>query len=46
MDQCANVKWLKSIEMSAERGRDIRPTTLRAHEELHEKEKRGEQSGL
>lgn len=46
VDQCANVKWLKSIEMSAERGRDIRPTTLRAHEELHEKEKRGEQSGL
>lgn len=42
VDQCANVKWLKSIEMSAERGRDIRPSTLRAHEELHENEKRSD----
>lgn len=44
VDQCANVKWLKSIEVTLERGRDVRPTTLRAHQELHEKEK-GEHQG-
>ncbi len=40
VDQCANVKWLRSIELSAERGRDVRPTTLRAHAALHEAEER------
>ena len=40
VDQCANVKWLNAIRFSAERGRDVRPTTLRAHEELHEAERR------
>ena len=38
VDACANVKWLKSIELSAERGRDVRPSTLRAHAALHEAE--------
>ena len=38
VDTCANVKWLNSIHLSAERGRDVRPSTLRAHEALHEAE--------
>ena len=40
VDQCANVKWLNAIRFSEERGRDVRPSTLRAHEELHEAERR------
>ena len=40
VDTCANVKYLRSIELSAERGRDVRPSTLRAHEALHEAEER------
>lgn len=40
VDQCANVKWLHRIVLSAERGRDVRPSTLRAHEALHEAERR------
>ncbi len=32
IDTCANVKWLNSISLSTERGRDVRPATLRAHE--------------
>ena len=40
VDTCVNVKYLRSIELSAERGRDIRPTTLRAHAALHEAERR------
>lgn len=38
IDTCANVKYLNAISLSAERGRDVRPTTLRAHEALHEAE--------
>lgn len=38
VDTCANVKWLNSIHLDAERGRDVRPSTLRAHEALHEAE--------
>ena len=40
VDTCANVKWLNSINLSTERGRDVRPTTLRAHEALHEAERK------
>lgn len=40
IDTCANVKFLRSIELSAERGRDVRPSTLRAHAALHEAEER------
>ncbi len=39
VDTCANVKWLNSIHLGTERGRDVRPTTLRAHEALHEAER-------
>ncbi len=46
IDQCANVKWLQSIDVSAERGRDVRPSTLRAHEELHERENQQGQGGV
>ena len=42
VDTCANVKFLNSIHLGAERGRDVRPTTLRAHEALHEAERRTE----
>ncbi|MCY4582633.1 MAG: molybdopterin-dependent oxidoreductase [Chloroflexi bacterium] len=38
VDTCANVKFLNSIHLGAERGRDVRPSTLRAHEALHEAE--------
>jgi DMSO/TMAO reductase YedYZ molybdopterin-dependent catalytic subunit len=40
VDTCANVKWLNAISLSTERGRDVRPTTLRAHEALHEAERK------
>ena len=40
VDTCANVKWLNSIHLGAERGRDVRPSTLRAHEALHEAERK------
>ena len=39
VDTCVNVKWLNSISLSAERGRDVRPTTPQAHEALHEAER-------
>lgn len=45
VDQCANVKWLRSIELSTERGRDVRPSTLRAHEALHEAERQARGEG-
>lgn len=44
VDQCANVKWLNAISLSAERGRDVRPSTLRAHEALHEAEREAQRS--
>ena len=40
VDTCANVKYLNSIHLGAERGRDVRPSTLRAHEALHEAERK------
>lgn len=40
VDTCANVKWLNSISLSTQRGRDMRPSTLRAHEALHEAERK------
>ena len=45
VDQCANVKWLRSIELSAERGRDVRPSTKRAHAALHEVEENASEQG-
>ena len=42
IDTCANVKYLNSIHLGAERGRDVRPSTLRAHEALHEAEQHKE----
>ncbi len=41
VDTCSNVKGLRRIELSAGRGRDTRPSTLRAHMELHEHEREG-----
>ena len=38
VDACANVKFLGSIRLSRGAGRDTRPTTERAHLDLHEKE--------
>ena len=35
VDSCANVKFLRRIELGAERGRDSRPRTKAAHAELH-----------
>ena len=45
VDRCANVKWLQRIELTAERGRDVRPRTVRAHEALHEAERRARGEG-
>lgn len=36
VDECANVKFVNRIELSAGRGRDNRPSTLREHQKLHE----------
>ncbi len=35
VDSCANVKFLRRIELGAERGRDSRPRTKAAHAEVH-----------
>ena len=35
VDSCANVKFLRRIELGSERGRDSRPRTRAAHGELH-----------
>lgn len=35
MDDCANVKYLSRIELSARKGRDNRPADDAAHEALH-----------
>ena len=35
VDQCANVKHLGRITLSAERGPDTRPATVREHVEIH-----------
>jgi DMSO/TMAO reductase YedYZ molybdopterin-dependent catalytic subunit len=37
LDECANVKFLDRIEISAERGKDTRPTNEEEHEALHRK---------
>ena len=39
VDQCANVKYVESIVLSAEQGADTRPQTIRQHVELHLDEK-------
>jgi DMSO/TMAO reductase YedYZ molybdopterin-dependent catalytic subunit len=36
LDECANVKFLDRIEISAERGKDTRPTNEEEHAKLHE----------
>ena len=35
VDSCANVKFLRRIELGSERGRDSRPRTKASHAELH-----------
>lgn len=35
LDDCANVKYLDRIELTARRGRDTRPTDDASHAELH-----------
>ena len=35
VDQCANVKYVESIVLSAEPGTDTRPGTIKQHIELH-----------
>lgn len=35
VDRCANVKFLSSIHLSETPGRDLRPATRKAHEDLH-----------
>ena len=35
VDSCANVKFLRRIELGRERGRDSRPRTKAAHAQLH-----------
>jgi len=37
VDTCANVKFVASLSLGREPGRDTRPTTARSHKELHEK---------
>jgi len=36
LDECANVKFLDRIEITAERGRDTRPTSEEEHAALHD----------
>lgn len=38
LDDCANVKFLDRIELTAGRGRDTRPTDDDEHEELHRRQ--------
>jgi len=40
LDDCANVKFLDRIELTAGRGRDTRPTDEDEHEELHRRQQR------
>ena len=35
VDQCANVKYVQSIVLSAERGQDTRPQNVKQHVDLH-----------
>jgi len=38
VDECANVKYLDRIELTAGPGKDTRPRTKKEHTELHEKQ--------
>jgi DMSO/TMAO reductase YedYZ molybdopterin-dependent catalytic subunit len=38
LDECANVKYLSRIELTAARGRDTRPVDDAAHQALHEQQ--------
>lgn len=42
VDECANVKFVDRIELSATRGRDNRPEEERAHAELHRRQAEAE----
>ena len=35
VDQCANVKYVQSLVLSAERGQDTRPQNMKQHIDLH-----------
>lgn len=39
LDDCANVKFVEEIILSAEKGRDTRPDTPQKHEHMHEDRK-------
>ncbi len=41
LDDCANVKFVDRIELTAGRGRDTRPTDDEEHEELHRRQDEG-----
>lgn len=41
VDECANVKFVDRIELSAERGHDNRPAEEREHAELHRRQAAG-----
>lgn len=41
VDECANVKFVDRIELSAERGQDNRPAEEREHAELHRRQAEG-----
>ena len=38
LDECANVKYLSRVELTAGRGRDTRPTDDEAHQALHDRQ--------
>src|SRR6476620_3854026 len=42
IDECANVKFVDRIELTAERGQDNRPHDGDAHAKLHERERRAQ----
>jgi DMSO/TMAO reductase YedYZ molybdopterin-dependent catalytic subunit len=39
LDECANVKYLSRIELTAGRGRDTRPVDDEAHQALHDRQR-------
>lgn len=41
LDECANVKFVDRIEITAERGRDTRPDDEAEHAELHRRQEQG-----
>jgi DMSO/TMAO reductase YedYZ molybdopterin-dependent catalytic subunit len=45
LDECANVKYLRRIELTSRRGRDTRPATEPAHAALHQSQAAAERPG-